>query len=216
MSKILLAAAALAAGLSSAAMGAELLTNGNFEGGLAGFTSDYRYSPGDLGPPDVFDVLTNPHNDHPAFAVMGDHTTGVGKMMVINGAQSPLIVWREGTLAVAPNTTYVFSFWLATVYPQAPAVLSPEVNGVALTPAANASGTVALWTPFTYSWFSGGHTTATVALRNLNTAFSGNDFALDDLSFASVAAGVPEPAAWALLLTGFLALGAALRRRATA
>lgn len=41
-----------------------------------------------------------------------------------------------------------------------------------------------------------------------------NDFGLmDNFSLASVAAGVPEPASWALLLLGFGGLGAALRLR---
>ena len=69
-------------------------------------------------------MLTTPHNDHGAFAIMGGHTTGAGKMMVVNGAESPLIVWREGALAVVPNSTYLFSFWLASVHPAPPAVLS--------------------------------------------------------------------------------------------
>jgi hypothetical protein len=39
---------------------------------------------------------------------------------------------------------------------------------------------------------------------NQNTAFSGNDFALDDISLSTAPpGGVPEPATWAMMIAGF-------------
>jgi hypothetical protein len=48
------------------------------------------------------------------------------------------------------------------------------------------------------------------------TAGSDIDFAIDNFTFKSSGAGpIPEPSSWAMLLTGFGALGIALRRRRT-
>lgn len=43
-----------------------------------------------------------------------------------------------------------------------------------------------------------------------------NFIAFDDVTFGSASPGVPEPAAWALMLTGLAAAGGALRRRRAA
>src|SRR5579862_5134167 len=90
-------AAAAVAGCALAATGAQaanLVTNGDFEASDTGFTSGYTVSPGDLTPPSVYDVISNPNADHPSFASFGDHTSGSGLMMVINGAEVPGVnVW---------------------------------------------------------------------------------------------------------------------------
>ena len=52
---------------------------------------------------------------------------------------------------------------------------------------------------------------AVLSLVDTNTEASFNDFAIDDISFSGP--GVPEPAAWALMLFGIGAAGAALRGR---
>ena len=54
--------------------------------------------------------------------------------------------------------------------------------------------------------------TGTISLRAINdiNAASGNDFALDNLSFASA---VPEPSTWAMLFLGFGVIGLMMRRR---
>ena len=50
-------------------------------------------------------------------------------------------------------------------------------------------------------------------MKNDNAAYSGNDFALDDISFDTTP--VPEPTTWALMIMGFGTAGAMLRRRRT-
>ena len=56
--------------------------------------------------------------------------------------------------------------------------------------------------------------TTTLSFQGQINSFSGDPFNLDDVSVTeNGAGGVPEPAAWALMLTGFLGAGAALRRR---
>ena len=43
-----------------------------------------------------------------------------------------------------------------------------------------------------------------------------NFFVMDDVTFNSIAAAIPEPATWTMLLLGFFGLGAALRARSRA
>ncbi|MCB9353038.1 MAG: gliding motility-associated C-terminal domain-containing protein [Lewinellaceae bacterium] len=162
------------------------IINGDFEGGAFGFTSDYLYSPGDLWPEGVYDVITNPQDDHPNFAPCEDHTSGSGNMMVVNGAGIPnQNVWCQ-TVPVTPNTQYVFSAWVTSVISTSPAILQFSINGQPIGPIYGAPGTTCLWTNFYTTWNSGGNASATICIVNMNTALSGNDFALDDIVFAPV------------------------------
>lgn len=217
--------AAIALAAAGSASATELLTNGDFSAGPTGFSSGYVYSPpngfgNNLWPAATWDVTTNPNLDHPLFASFGDHTTGTGEMMVVNGASNPNdIVWSEGTnanpLLGAANTAYSFSFWVASVYPDSPADLQLWVNGVAVEgatfQAAGGQDGLAHWQEFNFAGNTGAGGLQSISLSNLNTAASGNDFALDDMHLGGTA--VPEPASWALMITGFGLAGATMRRR---
>ena len=220
MTKLRLALAATVAALAvapAAANAAELLSNGNFEGGNAGFYSDYTYMVGNFWGEATYGVDNNPQDGHALFSAFGDHTSGQGLMMVVNGSGTEnAVVWGEGGLSVLANTDYTFSFWLASVHPDAPAMLAARINGMWLSPEAQATSTTGQWTQFSYSWNSGASTSADVELINRNLAYHGNDFALDDMSFSGAAGAVPEPATWALMIGGFGLAGAALRRRRVA
>jgi hypothetical protein len=227
--KSLIAIAAIAAGLTAAgaASATELLSNGNFDGGNTGFYSAYSYAPlngtqANLWPEGTYDVSTNPNADHSLFASMTDHTgsSAGGFMMVVNGSGTPdSIIWSEGDigggtpLIGAANTEYTFSFWIASVYPDSPADMQLWVNGAKVDGATfNANGGVPGlngWEQFSYSGVTGAGGLQSISLSNLNTAASGNDFALDDMSLKGTA--VPEPESWALMIVGLGAVGAALR-----
>jgi hypothetical protein len=226
--KTFFAAAAIAAGLVAAgsASATELLANGNFDQGATGFYSQYAYSPpngqgNNLWPEGTYDVTTNPNLDHPLFSSFADHTgnPSAGMMMVINGASDAnTIVWSEGNvgggqaLIGAANTDYTFTFWVASVYPDSPADLQLWVNGAQVAGETfQATGATGQWQPFTYTGNTGASGLQSISLSNLNTAASGNDFALDDMSLQGVA--VPEPTSWALMLLGFGGMGALLRNR---
>lgn len=162
-----------------------LIVNGDFGGGNYGFSSDYVYSPGDLVPEGYYDVIDNPQLDHPGFAPCEDHTGG-GNMMAVNGAGSPnQDVWCQ-TVAVTPNTQYVFSAWVTTLVASSPAILQFSINGMTIGSVFNAPSTLCTWQNFFTTWNSGANTTADICIVNQNTVLGGNDFALDDLLFAPI------------------------------
>jgi hypothetical protein len=214
MTKLRLAIAAIAATLvANSASAVELLSNGTFEGGNSGFSSGYAHTPGNYWGEGTYGLDDNPHDGHAYFSAFGDHTTGDGLMMVVNGSGvADVLVWGEGGVPIIQNSDYTFSFWMASAHPDSPAQVRARINGEWLAPTAFGTSTTGQWAQFSYVWNSGAATSADLQLVNQNLAYQGNDFVLDDLSFKGAGA-VPEPATWALMIGGFGMAGANLRRR---
>lgn len=221
MKKIVMVAilAALCLGVGTAS--ADLITNGDFSGGNAGFTSAYTYH--DVGynalwPEGTYGVGTNPNAYHSLWAGFGDHTTGQGKMMIVNGATSGAnaVVWAS-TATVEAGKTYYFSAWVTSVYPppvgsgaSAPALLAFSINGTELIPDI-ATSITGNWSLFYRSWVANG-TMANLSLINRTADASGNDFAIDDLGLDTRIPSVPEPTTMLLLGLGLVGL-AGIRRK---
>lgn len=170
--------------------GSNLVVNGDFSSGNTGFTSSYiPGTGGSFGPisnAGEYLVTTNPSLAHNLFASFGDHTTGTGQMMVINGASTANVsLWCQ-SVTVQPNTWYDFSTWVATAYAQSPAILQFSINNVLLATPFTAPSVTGTWSQFHTTWFSGSNTTANICITNQNTAFNGNDFVLDDIAFKEV------------------------------
>jgi hypothetical protein len=210
--RLMLAAAAAVLAVAPAAGASELLTNGDFEAGNVGFHSDYTYMVGNFWGEGTYGVDDDPNDGHNLFSSYGDHTSGEGLMMVVNGMGTEnAVVWGEDTFNVLQNSDYTFSFWMASAHPDSPAQLAARINGDWLSPVAAATSTTGQWTQYSYTWNSGSAVSANVELINRNLAWQGNDFTLDDVSFNGAA--VPEPSMWALMIMGFGTAGAMLRRR---
>jgi hypothetical protein len=183
--------------------GGTIVTNGDFSASIStqasrGFTSDYTYldtsSPsggccGILSGEGAYVVGKNPHTYHTNFDSFGDHTTGTGRMLIVNGASVPNVtVWAQN-INVMPNTDYIFSVWATSVNPVSPAILSFSINGTQQIGTVSLSSAVAdgTWQYFTTVWNSGTTSgTVPIALVNQNTAANGNDFAVDDIVFAPI------------------------------
>ena len=168
-----------------------LIYNGDFEQGNVGFTSDYIYGTGGpwglLSNEGEYAISTNPLLTHTNFA----NCPG-SNMMVVNGSTTPNAnIWCQ-TVTVDPNTTYEFSAWLTSVNPSNPAILQFSVNGMLLGNPFNLSPNTCSWENFFETWDSGANTTATICITNQNTVASGNDFAIDDITFGPVCTGSDE------------------------
>jgi gliding motility-associated-like protein len=167
--------------------GNNVVVNGSFSGGNTGFASGYvTGSGGPWGPcsyAGTYGVSNNPSNLHSLWSSFGDHTTGGGQMMLVNGASTAGVnVWCQ-TVSVIPNTNYDFSTWLANVSTTSPAALQFAINGFPLGTVFNAPNTPAQWIQFHYIWNSGTNTSANICIINQNMVAIGNDFALDDIEF---------------------------------
>lgn len=163
-----------------------LVANGDFSAGATGFTSGYIPGNGGqwglLSNEGQYAVATDASTTHNNFPPCTDHTGG-GAMMVVNGAATPGVsVWCQ-TVAVQPGTDYAFSAWLQTIVAQNPAILQFTINGQVLGAPFTATNVSCEWNQFYNVWSSGANTSAQICITNQNTATSGNDFALDDISF---------------------------------
>ncbi len=175
---------------------ADVITNGNFSSGNNGFTSEYTFYPTFPGGPggmnDGLYAISNCPGDANSswWQCNGlDHTGGAGEMMIVNGASTAGVsVWCQ-THEVMPNTEYAFSTWLSTMHSQNPAILQFSINGQLLGTPFNASAVICEWNQFYEIWNSQHNTVASICIVNMNTAISGNDFALDDISFSPLCPG---------------------------
>jgi hypothetical protein len=206
MQRTMLAAMAIAAGFGGAAS-ASLLTNGDFEAGNTGFTSDYAYRVVSNAPHvGQYGVTTS------SFAwtqfwhqIPTDHTPGAGNQFFIAdiGPNLSQAIWRQ-TVPVAANTQMTLSAWLATWTTFPAATLRIDVNGS--TVGTWAAPGNAVWTQYSAAWNTGASTSATITIYSATYHQPGADVAIDDMEL------VPAPGAAALLCAGGLVAGR--RRRA--
>ncbi|MBR4646629.1 MAG: hypothetical protein IKO75_05915, partial [Bacteroidales bacterium] len=174
-------------GQNYAAMGDNLVVNGDFEAGNTGFSSDYTY----VTPQSQY------HNYGRYYIIQDGHLVwgssnlhghgGSGLFMLVDGATTPnSVIWQQ-TVEVVPNTYYAFSAQIAsTGYSNmygSYAWLQFSVNGTQLGPIFHSPSIADSWQPYYEVWYSGDNTSATLTLLNQNNTADGNDFGLDDISF---------------------------------
>ena len=206
---------------------ANLVITGNFESGSARFTSDYKSATPGLPAPisgnhntmwdeGTYTVYKNIQATHElwTYGPAGDHTTGTGNMMIVNGATTPNQTVWAGSLSssLIAGQTYSLSAWVANIYPQSPPELVFTVGGNPV------GGTVTfadkgVWQQFSATFVATGSASPQL-MTDINLQASGNDFVLDDISVTAV----PEPTtvlAGALLLLPFgVSTIRSLRRKA--
>jgi gliding motility-associated-like protein len=170
-----------------------LIYNGDFFLGNLGFTSDYNfYTSNTTNAQKAYGVVSNPNTFEVGFQNCVDHTSGTGKMMVVDGSTSNGgndKVWCQ-TIPVIPGQNYTFTYWIQTLALPSPANIEVLINGVAigsdLAPNVLCSTIATPWILRSYAWASNTNTTAQICIYNRNIASSGNDFAIDDLVFSRV------------------------------
>ena len=171
--------------LNASVIGNNLINNGNFSLGNTGFTSQYIYAGTNTTEGEYY-VGNNPQTWNAALSNCIDHTSGSGNMLLVNGSPTPnLEVWKK-TITVTPNTNYSFSTWIQALGAINPAQLQFSINGNAIGSPITASLPTCTWAKFRTTWNSGNNTTANISIINKNILVQGNDFALDDISFAAI------------------------------
>ena len=155
-------------------------TNADFEAGNIGFSSDYQFAVGNSAE-GQFTVRSDPQNWNEEFVNFGDHTTGAGKMLVVNGATagSPAI-WRQ-TISVQTNTAYSFEAWTGTAVAGGPANLLLKIDGVQIGQSFVLPDATGSWVRWEQGWTSSTNAVATFEIINANTSRFPNDFYIDDL-----------------------------------
>lgn len=164
-----------------------LILNGSFELGVMGFNSEYVNNQVSIVDEGTYAVVNDAHTVHPNFYCNEDHTSGSGKFMATNGAGVANVkVWYLTLTNVVPNRRYEFSTWITSLHMTNPAILQFSINGVLMGQPFQAYPYTCDWYQFFYLWDSEENSQATISIVNQNTILSGNDFALDDISFATV------------------------------
>jgi hypothetical protein len=160
-----------------------VVINGDFEAGNTGFSTAYSFAPGGNSTEGQYTIRANPAGWNGSFQSTGDHTSGTGLMMVVNGQNltTPILMWGQ-TVNTVPGRRYTFSMWVRAVVNGPSAILLATINGTDLTP-----GYVAPqqfgdgWTGFTREWIADA-ATASISIKNLNIATFPNDFVIDDIA----------------------------------
>jgi len=166
-------------------LGANLITNGDFSSGNTGFSSAYTNcnSAQCLYPEGMYAIGQNPNYFHNGFTACQDHTSGSGNMMVINGSSvSNTKIWCQN-VTVEAGRNYAFSAWVTPVNPVSPPILQFSINDINLGTPDYSPSTSCNWHRFFETWNSGITTSANICVVNQNTAYNGNDFAIDDIVF---------------------------------
>jgi hypothetical protein len=165
-------------------IGSNLIGNGDFSAGNAGFNSDYAFtiSNGPNGNQGSYGVVSNANTWFTPF----NNCPGNGNFLIADGSiRNDSKVWEQ-TVNVLPNHNYVFSYNLQTIALPNPANIDIKVNGVSIG-IDTAPSTICGTSSFSHVWNSGSNTTATIAIFDNVILANGNDFAIDDISFTQVA-----------------------------
>lgn len=216
----LIALSVLALGLShplQASTLTNLVVNGNFEVGDTGFSSDYTYvtpEGNNCWEPGIYTITTSAASCHALWEESGDHTTGDGKFMAINGRTDRISEIWLAEFAVQQDTDYVFEAFVKNLccdYASFPNTnLLFYANDSLL--GAIGGGLAGVWEGIAATWNSGSAEVVRLTALNQSTAFHSNDYGLDDISFTEEQpTPTPEPATMGLVLTGVAVLARRLK-----
>ena len=161
------------------------IANGDFSFGNSDFTTDYKFTsnPAANGQQKCYGIVSNPKTWFNAFSACPDHTTGIDKMFVADGATSLAKVWSQNVSGLLPNQDYDFSYYIQSLTSGTVAKMEVLINGVSLGPLKNAPASNCQWKLHKYIWNSGSNTSATITIYNRDLSGGGNDFAIDDIAF---------------------------------
>jgi gliding motility-associated-like protein len=191
----------------------ELVTNGSFELGGSGATTGQDGSYSSTLPNsgnyngavavNQWGIVKNANNANVTYMLPTTAHTGNNLMLIDVGNSNNTNLWQQTIKAadLLPNTTYYFSCWLANVSNQSPLgknnppKVQLRINGFAIGADIDLPyPTSGQWIPYYVIWKSpaGAQSDVIIGLENLKKDSQGNDLALDDISFNSSCANVPN------------------------
>ncbi|MEM0543070.1 gliding motility-associated C-terminal domain-containing protein [Flavobacterium sp. j3] len=170
---------------SSGSSSPNLIVNGDFSQGNTNFNTDYQFLPsaGVNGVQRAYGIVSAANAWFQFFQPCVSNAPSGGNMMVVDGSTSNAgndKVWGQ-TVAVLPNKTYTFSYWLQTIATPNQALIEVEINGTIIGSAV-APNTNCTTAQYSFQWNSGSNTTAQIAIFDRIFVANGNDFSLDDIS----------------------------------
>jgi hypothetical protein len=212
--KLLAAAAVLALAGAPAAQAANLIVNGSFEGGSGGqqlSNGSTALSPWVIDGPSG-EIYWQPNGTNGTNSQDGIYNldlTGVCDTRCSGGPYGGL----SQTIATTVGATYHLSFYGGNWAPQgAPSGIQASAAGTSQNFVIPQTALASEWTLFGLDFTAAGGSTTVSFVGTAGTTFVGLDNVV--VTAAQVAPpGVPEPAAWAMMLIGFAGLGGLLRRR---
>ena len=157
--------------------------NGNFSSGNTGFLTNYIYNPTSIWNEGTYAVGPNPNTVHPNFGTWGDHTTGSGNYMLVNGATSGTpILWRQ-VVNFPPGAVVTMKWWMLT-FVTPPGSVQLKLFGTNVGAAASTPSSSGTWqqTSRTFT-VPANNGTVTINMVTNSSALAGNDFGMDDISF---------------------------------
>jgi len=121
-----------------------------------------------------------------------DHTSndGTGRMLAVNAAYDKNEFFRRRFTGIIPGAAYNFSAWIANLTPGAP--IKPNVSFQVVDPATNTviasnntgnlTGSTTTWAQYTLNFVATSNVLELMLVNN-NIGGSGNDLAIDDITF---------------------------------
>lgn len=179
---------------NSTAESVNLIYNGDFSMGNTGFDSQHLLYPTNFeNAAGAYGVVSDASLWGTNFPNCGDHSTGTGNMLVVNGTDHKSAgvgtsFWQQ-VVTLQGTTNYTFSFWVQSLSGNFPATIYVIINGSVynllpyLAPSTTICGN---WVQYSTNFFSGWlYNAAYIELADNNVSFIGNDFAIDDISLTS-------------------------------
>ena len=164
-----------------------LIVNGDFSDGDEDFTSGYTYeTPNGTVQTTVgeYSVVSNPSTAFTnGYSSYGDHTSGSGQMLFVDGATGPAF-WQQ-SVSLAANTIYTFSYFVTGADSTNLPDVQVTVNTSAIDSGFQVSDAGGTWQQVTETFETSDAGPYAIAMSDLNGAGEGNDFTIDDISLTA-------------------------------
>ncbi|NRD21184.1 Ig-like domain-containing protein [Winogradskyella eckloniae] len=158
---------------------------------VAPYNAGYRYVVNPTLDQNMITITSDSGPLNTTFRSVTDHTEDTeAQFLAVNNDGTPnLVAWRQ-EINVEPGELYYFSAWGIDLSDPSNASLNPcdlrfRINGIEVGPTLNlVKGND--WERIYDTWNSGTETTAILEIININPAAQGNNFGIDDVSFATL------------------------------